>query len=299
YLGVNPGGYSLASYAAGDRTFTFDLPDNAGLALFSTADPASFDAAHRLDAVGFNTMPGASAGIYREGTGLTPFGGADAEYCYLRRLPSGTPQDTGDNARDFIVVSTQAETYGEGLQATLGAPGPENSSAPVPRNAEFRSALLDATAPQHAPPNRVRGFESDPANNATFGTLSVRRRVTNMTGASVTRLRFRVTIVSGFPVPDASNADLRPRSSTDVVVTLHDAAQCAPAAAPCDVTVKGTTLEQPPAQPNGGGLNSSLSAGAVSLNSPLAHGESLNVQFLLGIQRTGRFRFYVNIEALP
>lgn len=37
----------------------------------------------------------------------------------------------------------------------------------------------------------------------------------------------------------------------------------------------------------------------VTLGAPLADGASINVQFLLGIQKTGRFRFYINVEALP
>jgi hypothetical protein len=65
------------------------------------------------------------------------------------------------------------------------------------------------------------------------------------------------------------------------------------------VNVQGTTLEQPPSQPNGGGFNSSMSSGTVTLGTPLANGASINVRFLLGIQQTGNFKFYVNIEALP
>ena len=65
-------------------------------------------------------------------------------------------------------------------------------------------------------------------------------------------------------------------------------------------TVRGTTLEEtPPAQANGGGFNSSLSAGVITLAAPLAPGATIDVQWLLGIQQTGAFRFYVNIEALP
>src|SRR5262249_48321866 len=48
YLGVNSAGYSLASYptgqgttATGDATYTTDIPDNAGIALFSTATSAN------------------------------------------------------------------------------------------------------------------------------------------------------------------------------------------------------------------------------------------------------------------
>jgi len=74
--------------------------------------------------------------------------------------------------------------------------------------------------------------------------------------------------------------------------------------APCgsgtsNVTVQGTTLEQPPSQPNGGGFNSSLSAGTVTLATPLANGASIDLRFLLGIQQTGSFKFFLNVEALP
>jgi hypothetical protein len=65
------------------------------------------------------------------------------------------------------------------------------------------------------------------------------------------------------------------------------------------VTVNGTTLEQPPSQPNGGGFNSSLSDGTITLGTPLANGASVDIRFLLGIQQTGSFKIYVNIEALP
>ena len=47
YLGVNSGGYSLATYPAGNGTtvmgdaiYTTDIPDNSGIALFNTANPA-------------------------------------------------------------------------------------------------------------------------------------------------------------------------------------------------------------------------------------------------------------------
>jgi hypothetical protein len=52
-------------------------------------------------------------------------------------------------------------------------------------------------------------------------------------------------------------------------------------------------------QPNGGGFNSSFGAGTVTLGTPLANGASIDLQFLLGIQQTGNFRIYVNVEALP
>jgi hypothetical protein len=163
--------------------------------------------------------------------------------------------------------------------------------------------LLDATVAQSAAPNRVRDFTSDPPNNSTAGTLSIRRRWVNNTGGSVTRLRFRIIDLTTFPAPSGF-ADMRPRTSTLVVVAgINDAVTCAatgaPATPPCTVNVQGTTLEQPPSQPNGSGFNGSLSAGTVTLGTPLANGASINLQFLLGIQQTGTFKIYVNVEALP
>jgi len=42
-----------------------------------------------------------------------------------------------------------------------------------------------------------------------------------------------------------------------------------------------------------------MSAGTVTLATPLANGASINLQFLLGIQQTGTFKFFINVEALP
>jgi hypothetical protein len=62
--------------------------------------------------------------------------------------------------------------------------------------------------------------------------------------------------------------------------------------------VQGTTLEQPPLQTNGGGFNSSLSSGTITLETPLLDGTSIDVRFLLGVKQTGDFKFFINIEAL-
>jgi hypothetical protein len=39
--------------------------------------------------------------------------------------------------------------------------------------------------------------------------------------------------------------------------------------------------------------------GTITLATPLANGNSVNIHFLLGVQQSGVFRFYVNVEALP
>ena len=59
-----------------------------------------------------------------------------------------------------------------------------------------------------------------------------------------------------------------------------------------------TRLEQPPSQPSGGGRNSTLAAGTVSFDTPLADGDSVNLQFALGVVQGGTFRIYMNIEAV-
>jgi hypothetical protein len=310
YLCVNSVGYSLASYpagngttATGDATYTTDIPDNAGIAIFNTSVAANFVLANRLDAVGSTSEANT---LYKEGTGypaLVPF---SIDYSFYRdncgksgsittfgACTIDTPKDTNNNAADFIFVDTNGTSAGAGQR--LGAPGPENLSSPIQRNASFAVNLLDVCVAAASPPNRVRDFTSDPPNNSTFGTLDIRRTVVNNTGGNVTRLRWRVIDLTTFPAPSGI-ADLRPRTSNAVVVTV-DRPPCGSGTS--NVTVQGTTLEQPPSQPNGGGFNSSMSSGTVTLATPIANGASLDVRFLLGIQQTGSFKFFINVEALP
>jgi hypothetical protein len=62
-------------------------------------------------------------------------------------------------------------------------------------------------------------------------------------------------------------------------------------------TVTGTTVETPPVQPNGGGINSTLT---VTLpGGGLTPGNFVEVQLLLGVNQAGRFRFFISQEALP
>jgi hypothetical protein len=157
---------------------------------------------------------------------------------------------------------------------------------------------LDGTSAASSLPNRARDLTSDPANNSTFGTLDIRRRVVNTSPFPVTRLRFRIVDITTFSAPGGI-ADLRPRTSTDLSVGgINDSTTCPEGSTPCTVTVLGTTLEQPPGQPNGGGFNSSLSSDTVTLQTPIAVGDSINVHFLLGVQQTGSFKFYINVEIL-
>jgi hypothetical protein len=319
YLCVNSASYSLGAYpagngttATGDATYTTDIPDNAGIAIFNNnTGGGSYSLANRLDAVGSTSEANTT---YKEGAGypaLTPF---SIDYSFYRDMcgklgsitvmglcTTATPRDTDNNATDFIFVDTNGTSAGAGQR--LGAPGPENLSGPIQRNSVITANMIDATVASTALPNRNRDFTSDPANNSTFGTLSIRRRFVNNTGGNITRLRFRIIDITTFPAPSGF-ADTRPRTSASVVVAgINDSATCAatgaPVTPPCTATVQGTTLETPPAQPNGSGFNGSMSAGTVTLGTPLANGASINLQFLLGLQQTGTYKFYVNIEILP
>ncbi|MCA1631366.1 MAG: lamin tail domain-containing protein, partial [Acidobacteria bacterium] len=314
YLCANSDGYSLGSYPAGnattatpDATYTDNILNNAGIALFNTANTLNFSTATRLDAAGSTSEANT---LYREGAGYPALTQFLIEYSYFRDIcgkqgsisnfapcSTFTPVDTNNNAADFVFVDTNGTPAGAGQR--LGAPGPENLSSPVVRAERIKSLLLDATTASSSPPNRVRDFTSDPPNNSTFGTLDIRRRFYNNTGAAVTRLRFRVMDITTFPAPSGV-ADLRVRTSSALVVGgINDATTCPGGVTPCSVTVQGTTLEEPPTQPNGGAFNSSLAAGTVALGSPLAPGAVINLRFLLGIQATGSFRFFIVVEALP
>lgn len=222
-LATNNGanGYSLSSYpagsgntATGDLNYTTDIEDNSGVALFLTSNPANFIIANRSDAAGFSGVSGAIADLYREGAGLSPIGAANGEFTFVRKMMAASgfwPQDTGANASDFLFLSTTGGTFG-GIQTALGAPGPENLASPVQLNSLFGSALLDPTISANSWPNRERNHTSDPGNNSWFGTLALRRTVINYTGASVSRLRFRIVDITTFP--SAGVADLRPRTSS-------------------------------------------------------------------------------------
>jgi hypothetical protein len=292
YLMANTGGYNLSAYAAPDQSYSgFDLPTDAGLVLLDTSNRV-------VDAVGFTTSPAP----YKEGAGLQAIT-ASIEHSYFRfggQAAGGNPKDTNDNLADFLFADTQATNIA-GVQRRLGAPGPENLASPVRRDTSGVSLLLlDQTKSSSATPNRDRDPSTGNPSYSSFGTMSVRRRVQNGTGATVTRLRFRVVDMTTFQVPGGT-ADLRALTSSPVTLAgITDPATCAstgtPTTAPCQVTAQATVLEQPPSQPVGGGINSTLS---VSIPGGLANGASLDVNFLLGVQQTGTFRFLIIVEALP
>jgi hypothetical protein len=274
YLIASATGYTLTGHAADIVYEGFDLPVDTGLALFNASGVI-------LDAVGLGTTPPP----YREGSAL-PVVGEAGQYSFVRRFSVGLPQDTGNNALDFILVASSPSEF-TNTQATLGAPGPENLKSPVLRNAVIKASLIDPTTSSAASPNRNRSAAGANPTNAAYGTLDIRRKFTNKTGARVTALRFRIVDITtrvGTSAPPVGTADLRLLSSVDTMTNDEG------------IFIVGTTLDAP-VQTSGGGYNSS-----VTVDLPggmLANGASVNVRFLLGVQQEGSFRFLINVEALP
>jgi len=298
--------YSLANYggtgaAAGNLTMSSDIESDRNVAVFSTANVANISSANRLDAVGYGTNTGNICDLVREGNNLAPVSGNTAEHTYFRSLTAGNPQDTNNNGADFKFADTQG-TFISGIPQALGAPGPENLASPLRRdNTGILLPLIDGTLTSSSAPNRFRNFANVIAGTAPNGTLDIRRRVENTTGSTVTRLRFRIVDITTFPSPGAGTADLRVISSSAVVISgINDPATCSstgtPTTTPCQVTAQATVLETPPAQPNGGGYNTTVS---MSIPGGLANNASIDVNFQLGVVQAGTFRFKLIVEALP
>jgi hypothetical protein len=304
--------YSLAGYTAGDQTMSSDIESDRNVGIFSTSNLAAVSTANRFDAVGFGANTGGTCDLLREGSTLTPLVGSVLEYSYFRdecgksgnpstfgNCPTGgATKDSNDNAADLIFVETTGANTVAGRR--LGAPGPQGLGSPR-FNSDIFTLLLDNTKGSTGTPNRERNNSISVPNGAT-GTLSIRRRFVNTTGAPVTALRFRIVDISALGT--GATADLRAISSGAITVSgIADSATClastGSAATPCTVTVQGTTLEEPPTQPMGGALNSSYRAGTITLGTPLAPGASVNIQLVLGVQSSGSFKFFFNVEALP
>ncbi|HEY6045456.1 MAG TPA: hypothetical protein VIU65_02570, partial [Pyrinomonadaceae bacterium] len=253
-------GYSLGGSATGDATYTTGVVDGGGLAVFSTTTVASWGTNTRYDAVGFAGITGTI--LFTEGTALLPSGGitTGGEYAFVRKMTKvtgGLPQDTDSNQSDFFFVSTTGGLFST-RQSTLGSPGPENLASPIVRNT-LGFTLLDPLTSSSLAPNRTRDLT--PVTNGAFGTMSIRRSLTNNTGSTITRLRFRIVDFTTSPSPGGGVADLRGLDSGSVVVTVNS----------LPVTVEGTSIETPPAQAAGGGVNSSYGRSLVSgtiINTP-------------------------------
>ena len=283
YLIVGPS-YTLSSYAAGNGNLAADIPDGAGIGLFTT--PTTIAPNTVIDSVGF-----ASVGVpFIEGTPLNPAGGitsVNADISFVRNFGGvGYPVDSDNNASDFSFVSTNAAVF-NGAQSILGAPGPENLQSPIFSPNGVTAAIFDTGASSVAVPNRITDTGATNGGLTPRGTVSLRRTYTNNTPFQITRFRLRIVGIStvGSPQLSTPQSVVRALNSVDVNVTKTNGQT---------VLVKGLTLEAPPAQPQAGGLNSSL---IVNLSAPINPGESINVDTVIGIVESGRLTFNTAVEA--
>ncbi len=281
-----------AFFAGGSPTFG-DIGDSQGVALFRTNNPANFNAATRLDAFGYTTSPE----LYREGAGFPFVVVANTPRAYVRTQYNGSEQDSGDNGADFISVNSRLDVCCDPY-SVLGMAGPQNLSSPTNRGAQTPFTLLDPAVAASSVPNRERSAAVVP--NGQFGTLRFRRTITNNTLFPITRMRIRVIDMSTLqsptaPAPGKATACAAPCADLRVLSSSNEPA-VATSGGP--VSTSGTTLELAAYQTIGGGYNSSLNVNQVIETSPVAPGGRININLLVGVQRTGNARFFVTVEVL-
>ena len=280
-------GYGLSDYALPDIVYGTDIDDDRGIALFDSAASGNWTLAHRLDAVGFNNSAAAAAQLSREGTALASAGNANGQYSWVRKIDKESMRaiDTNNNAADFQFISNNGGMY-NGVLSVLGYPGPQNLNDPNERG----STLIGTLIPDGSSPT---GFKLntrdllDTGTNKTFGTLTGYRRITNSGTETISKLRFRVVemttknspLVCGAQCPQS---DIRYLSSGIV-----------PSGNP-----KGTKIEKEADQGLGGGVNTSGNVeGVLDLGAnPLLPGQFVDVEFVLGVETKGYFRFFVSVE---
>lgn len=292
-------GYSLSSYGAPNIDVALSQPpepepafyfhDNEGLQLIGSDDPTV------IDSVGFTG--GGNQDQYVEGTGLERASSRPADqYAYVRKRTMATiglPQDTNNNAEDFVLVSVTGTAHA-GISAlpVLGAPGPQGLTSPLTySNSQVAGVLVDQTKPVDADPNRVR------VGSGNSGTLSIRRSFTNNTGVTLDYLGFRVIEITTLNSPTVVNdqAQLRLISSSNTTAEVPSRGGTIP--------IFGTILEYSllfpglqPQQPNGGGLNTSVFTN-FSEEGIMQPNATVDVQFLMNVVKSGGYKIYVYVEA--
>lgn len=300
-------GYTLSFYGLPDFDVALMQPpepeppisfhDNEGLQLIGADDPII------IDSVGF--AGGGNQENYVEGTGLQRAGGimpsrpAD-QYAYVRKrtlATNGLPQDTNNNANDFVLVSVTGNLHpGIDIPPVLGAPGPQGlTSAFTYNNGQIPGTLTDPTKSKEDDPNRVRDGVGD------SGTLSLRRSFNNNTPSELGYVAFRVieTSTLNSPITLAEpQADLRLITSSETTAEVPSRGGTVP--------IFGTVLEfddicgcPEPKQPNGGGLNSTVSIDFGESEGGIPPGGTFDVQYLFNVVKAGTYRFYVYVEAVP
>jgi Bacterial Ig-like domain (group 3)/Putative Ig domain len=262
---VAASGYSLGSYEAADDTASgLAIPVDGGVQLVAPNATAT-------DQVGMTTAGAA----YRAGTGLTAPTQTGAQLAFQRRMSAGAPvTDTTNNAADFVLVATDANSTDHGASAVFGAPAPQDSSYRLDANAVAKSYLLN--------PGETANGTDNKSYDAATGTLTIRRIITNTSSTqTITGLWLRYTSITTYGSATSKQAILT--------------AQSASGGETVDGKVMvGATLDQPPSQPNGGGLGSSVLIDVG--DGGLAPGQSIPVDLQFHVVRSGSYSFGYNAE---
>ncbi|MBK8146647.1 MAG: SBBP repeat-containing protein [Acidobacteria bacterium] len=267
----NPnGGFSVLDYPTGtgqmilngDDVYSADIPDNSTLLLLRTANPQNFGQANLLDSVGFG------ASVWAEGKSLPAIAPQNAEMSFVRRLTTAGLKDSDNNLADFLIVDNQARAFGGNeakVISVLGAPAPEHSES-------LRLMTSGQVTIEEA---GSESYDPTPVPNGAQGTLTVYRRITNNSGLPLVALRLRA-----IDFPTVGTLTQRRFSSRPDFRLLSSADEGS--------EIKGLALAAEWLQPNGGGINSTLSVGAVTPGDPLMPGESIVVAVKFGVMRYGR-----------
>ncbi len=284
---------TLLGISGSDQSLSSPMDDATGITLLNAA-------ASVVDAVSF-----AGSSMAGEGTLLPSAPTDNGEYAFERRQssgsPAGVPLDNNYNVGDFIFVSTTGATFasvtGGGtsgtLDSTLGAPSPDSTTGFLQR-ADVALSLFDTAVSNSASPNRVRlngTVDNGVGTPDRYGTLRLRRTLTNTGTGTITRIRFHIVTITTYSAggnggySDLTQADVRVLTSPDETgIATSTGAK----------NVIGTSVQAPSTGGYGGGLN----ANAVVLNQALAPGASANYSFELGVARKGNFLAGFTVEEL-
>jgi len=277
---ITGAGYSLGTTVAASDLQTASL-GTAGLRVIAPDGPGTV-----TDAAG---SAGALTGFY-SGTPLPALTGTPTDqYAWVRLEKDGVPANTGSNAADFQLVSTTGAVVG-GVQSCLGSPSPQATGSPAQADADFQSALLDPSRSILAAPNfvYVRG---------TPGLLTIRRTITNTSGAVMTDGEIRITSLSevnGPPEPGVTTQPPTPAQlrfinpatpTTQITITGGQT-----------VTVLNLSLGAPATAVPGGGLDSTLTASLPG--GTLAPGASVSISLSFAVDRHGPYWYGYDFDAI-
>ncbi len=262
--------YSLTSVAAADVI----SPVLAGVDGVFVSPPSGGGAP--TDQVGYPDQGG-----YFGGAGLPYLSGTPSDQYAIIRMGSQTqPTNSGDNSRDFQLVSTDTASFplvgGGSAQSVLGSPSPLSATSAQQMDSLVPSTLVVPSAGATSCPNRV--VTAGSGTNPT--TLVLNRTVTNSTGKPITSLLFRITtLTQQYGPPSGSHAWLTAIGSAD------------PTTITCGTThysADGLSLNGPTPS-SGGGLGTTLSPSEVSASNPLLPGASIVVSFEFVVTQGGSF----------